>query len=530
MRGIIAALALLSATAAGAATDTGREAGQGGARTLLWGDTHLHTSYSFDAFLNGNRSADPDVAFRWAKGEPVIHPYHRARVRIGTPLDFLVVSDHAEFLGGIRDIYTDGIQAANPNLLERIAYWWAEYRIRDAIDSGEGPDYFADLLPVSEDPREAAKGWVERTTESAAPGGDVSKRNAWARITETADAHDDPGTFTALIGWEWSSIPGGANLHRIVVTDTDGATARRFEPFGSDQSPYPEDLWAFLETTRAETGAQFVAIPHNANISKGLMFAETSLRGQPVDADYARRRLEWETLVEVTQIKGDSETHPALSPDDPFADFELYPWYIQQEPEPYVPRPGDYVRSGLRTGLELEASIGVNPFRFGLIGSTDAHTGLASAEEPNFWGKMATDSIPENKVARSISGGPSGWTMAAQGLAAVWAEANTRSAIVEAFRRRETYATTGPRIRVEVFAGADLVPADAAAPAAELRDHTVPMGGELGPSDDGRPPAFVIRAARDPASASLDRIQVVKGWVDAAGESHERVFDVAWAG
>jgi hypothetical protein len=509
-------------------------AGAGGGKRLLFGDTHLHTSYSFDAFLNGTQTADPDTAYRWARGLPVVHPGNRARVRIGAPLDFLVVSDHAEFLGGIRDIYREGIQDPTGNPLRQLAYRYNEWRIRSAIDGGNGPEYFRGLLPISEDPAAAAARWAP--TASAPPGADVSLRNAWEETTRAADRHDEPGRFTALIGWEWSSTPGGANLHRIVVTDAGGATARRFLPFGSDQSPFPEDLWAWLARTSAETGARFVSIPHNSNISKGAMFGERTLRGAPIDADYARTRAEWERVVEVTQIKGDSETHPALSPDDEFADFERYGHYIQQEPEPYRAGPGDFVRSALRTGLALEARVGVNPYRFGLIGSTDAHTGLSSAEEPNFWGKFARDSVPERKQGNALAIGPTGWTMSASGLAAVWAEDNTRASIVDALRRREVYATTGPRIGVQVFGGWDFGAADLAAHdlAAAGAARGVPMGGELAPpppASGGAPaPSFLVAALKDPASANLDRIQIVKGWLGADGATHERIFDAAWSG
>lgn len=522
LAGTLVLLASLDASAAAAPE----------ARRLLWGDTHLHTSYSFDAFLNGNRTADPETAWRYARGYPVIHPYNRTRVRIGTPLDFLVVSDHAEFYGGIGDIYFDGIQDPDPNLLERLVYWWNEREIRQAIDSGEGPAYFADLLPELEDPVTAAARWVEDNA-GAPPGADLSAANAWHRMIETAQRYDEPGVFTTLVGWEWSSIPGGANLHRVVFTDADAEQARAFMPFASTDSPYPEDLWAWLEATSTRIGARFVAIPHNSNISRGTMFSDRTLRGEAMDADHARRRQRWEPVVEITQIKGDSETHPALSPEDPFADFEFYPWYIVRErTDDYVAAPADYVRGGLRTGLELEARIGVNPFRFGVIGSTDSHTALSSAEEPNFWGKMAYDSIPENKQGYSIAGGPTGWTMQAAGLAAVWAEDNTRGAILDAFQRREVYATTGPRIRVRLFAGPDFDVEDLEAPDHARRGYArgVPMGGELRADPEGRAPVFMLRAERDPASAPLDRVQIVKGWIDSDGRSHERVHDVVWSG
>jgi hypothetical protein len=502
-------------------------------RRLLWGDTHLHTSYSFDAFLNGNMSADPDVAYRYAKGLPVIHPYHRARVQIGKPLDFLVVSDHAEFLGGIRDIYYDGIQDKQANFLARLIYRYNEWRIRRAIDSGRGADFFRDLLPVSGDPRSAAATWSELAVQ-AVPGAEVSASNAWGRIVEAAEQHNDPGRFTALIGWEWSSNPGGANLHRIVVSDADAAQARHFLPFSSVDSPYPEDLWRWLEATAAETGAGFVAIPHNSNISKGFMFDTHTLRGEPIGIEYAEIRRRFEPVVEITQIKGDSETHPMLSPEDAFADFEPYEHYIQQLPEPYQAERGDFVRPALLTGLELADRIGVNPYQFGVIGSTDSHTGLASAEEPNFWGKMAFDSIPENKQVDALTRGPTGWTMSAAGLAAVWARANTREAIVDALRRREVYATTGPRIRLRLFAGWRFPDAALDDPgwAAEGYRLGVPMGAALPPRPHHPPPApeFLIVAEADPDSAFLDRIQVVKGYLGEDGVARERVHDVSWSG
>lgn len=501
-------------------------------RRLLWGDTHLHTSYSFDAFLNGNMSIDPDAAYRFARGAPVIHPYHRARVQIGQPLDFLVVSDHAEFLGGIRDIYNGGIQDEDANFLVQLIYRYNEWRIRRAIDAGEGADYFRDVLPQRGDPVVAAAHWREDVA-AAAPGAAVSGRNAWQRIVEAAERHNEPGRFTALIGWEWSSNPGGANLHRIVVTDADAARAKTFMPFSSGDSPYPEDLWRWLDATAAASGSRFVSIPHNSNISKGLMFGERTLAGEPIGSEHAALRRRFEPVAEITQIKGDSETHPALSSDDAFAGFEPYEFYIQQEPEPYQPQAGDFVRQALLTGLKLGERIGVNPFELGVIGSTDAHTGLSTAEEPNFWGKMAFDSIPENKQVDALTQGPTGWSMSAAGLAAVWATDNSREAILDALLRREVYATTGPRIRLRLFAGWEFGPADleSADWVAVGYQGGVPMGGTLTASAaDGAAPTLMIAAEADPASGHLDRIQVVKGWLDAGGEARERVYDVVWSG
>ncbi|MEM1229631.1 MAG: DUF3604 domain-containing protein [Pseudomonadota bacterium] len=497
-------------------------------RQLLWGDTHLHTSYSFDAFLNGNLTADPDAAYRYARGMPVTHPYHKARIQIDTPLDFLVISDHAEFYGGIRDIYYEGVQESNPNPLQRLAYWYAERQIRGAIDEDRGPAYFSDQLPEREDPVAAARLWAERVGDSTPPGAETSARSAWARYREIADNHNAADNFTALLGWEWSSIPGGANLHRVVVTDADGATAGGFLPLSSGESPHPDDLWRWLAETGARTGARFVAIPHNPNISKGFMFGNDTLRGEPVDADYARLQQRFEPIAEVTQIKGDSETHPSLSPDDAFADFEDYPWYIQRNPYRRAEHPaGSFIRSGLRTGLQIERRTGENPYRFGMIGSTDSHTSMASAEEPNFWGKMARDSVPGNKQGNALGSGPTGWSMQAGGLAAVWADTNSRGGIVDAFQRREVYATTGTRIALRLFAGYALSESDLER--ADLASHGyangVPMGGELASSETA--PRFLITATRDPKGANLDRIQIIKGWIDSDGETHEQVYDVA---
>lgn len=497
-------------------------------RQLLWGDTHLHTSNSFDAYLNRNLSADPDTAYRYAKGLPVIHPYHRARVQIETPLDFLVVADHAEFLGVIRHTVERGIPEEGLSPWQRIRAAIAERRMKQVIADDEGTAAFLAFLPKPMSVEDAAK----EGRQLDFPGAETMERTTWQEAIAIADAHDEPGRFTTLIGWEWSSIPAGANLHRVVFTSADAETAAKFQPYSSVQSMYPEDLWAWLDETSRATGAEFVAIPHNSNISKGYMFAETSLRGEPYTAESAGTRARWEPVVEATQIKGDSETHPSLSPDDPFADFEIYPHYIQNDPPPYEARRGDTVRDGLRRGLEIEAAVGVNPYRFGLIGSTDAHTGLASAEEPNFWGKMARDSTPETKQGGwRGDGGPTGWSMSASGLAAVWAESNTRDAILDAFRRREVYATTGPRIAVRVFGGWDFVASDAEAKPIESvgAARGVPMGAVLPPAPSGGAPSFLIHAQRDPKSANLDRVQVVKGWVDADGASHEQVFDVAWS-
>ena len=495
---------------------------------LLWGDTHLHTSNSFDAFLNGNRSVTPDDAYRFARGEPVVHAYNKTRVQLQTPLDFLVISDHAEFLGGIKDIYNEGIGLEDPSLVESLVLWYREREIREAIDSGNGQEYFSNILPKPGDPRQAARTWAIDLPPPV-PGVRVSAEKAWRELLASADHHNTPGEFTAFAGWEWSSQPGGANLHRVIVTNADEKSGSQFLPFSSVDSPYPEDLWSWLEDTEKALGTRFLAIPHNPNVSRGLMFDVQTLEGSDIDRDHAQRRMKYERVVEVTQIKGDSETHKSLSPEDDFADFETYAYYLATVKEPYVVRQGDYVRSALKNGLKLGNKIGVNPFKLGMIGSTDSHTGLATAEEPNFWGKFANDSVPENKPNNAL-GNASGWTMSASGLAAVWAKENSRESIMDAMFRREVYATTGTRIRVRLFGGWDFTDSDLANLEEAGYKKGVPMGGTLKKNKASqKPPSFMIFAAHDPLSSKLDRVQVVKGWVDDQGKTHEKIYDAFWS-
>ncbi len=496
-------------------------------RMLLWGDTHLHTNQSFDAFLNGNVSVTPDMAYRYARGEPIVAAYNRTRVQINTPLDFLVVTDHAEFLGGLRDVYYDGIQGKDVGLIDRIVYWFFEREIRTAIDAGEGANLFTDQLPISADPRVAAA--ANELANNMPPGADTSARRAWRELAGAASKHNVPGSFTAFIGWEWSSVPGGANLHRVVLSNAGMEGAAKFMPYSSVDSPYPEDLWDWLAKTSSESGVRFLAIPHNSNVSKGVMFDTRTLAGDAIDARYATKRMRWEPIVEVTQIKGDSETHEQFSPEDEFAAFEPYPFYLQGNHEPYQPAAGEYVRGALRTGLELAADVGVNPFQFGMIGSTDSHTGLSSAEEPNFWGKFATDSIPTNKADGALVNA-TGWTMAAAGLAAVWAEENTRDAIMDAMQRREVYATTGPRIRVRMFGGWQLADDHLTDIVNAGYSMGVPMGSGMPLRSAGKDvPHFLVAAERDPVTANLDRIQIIKGWRDHEGNTYEKIFNVAWS-
>lgn len=549
MRNAFASLAAIAAFAAAAAAQ------EAAPDKLLWGDTHLHTRLSVDAFFLGNPSVDADTAYRFAKGEPAIHPYHRARVQLETPLDFLAVTDHGELMGvPYRLIELED---------KRLTRTRFGARLKQLYDSGRRVEAFGLLLlatnvaDLAEDERPPKIGALEliawrigaafRVMDNVAMAqrwlasdptllDEVNQpaviAESWRANLDAADRHNEPGKFTALVGWEYTSTPDGANLHRNVITDLSGEAAKAFLPYGSTESIDPADLWAWLDETSAATGGNFVSMPHNSNVSKGRMFGELDFRNNPWTAETAGLRARWETVGEITQIKGSSETRAALSPEDDFADFEIFGSLLDSRPgadtTPTVTK-ADYIRPALMRGLEIEAKTGVNPFKLGVIGSTDAHTGFSSAEENNFMGKTALDSIPENKetgVSRV-----KGWEMSAAGLAAVWARENTREEIIAAFRRREVYASSGPRIALRFFAGYDFTPRDAEAAdiAAAGYARGEPMGGEIGPDAAGRAPRILVSARRDPKGANLDRIQIVKGWLGPDGAARETVYDVSWS-
>jgi len=487
-------------------------------RVLLFGDTHLHTRLSGDAYSMGNTTISPDDSYRYAKGYPVLHPASKARVRINKPLDFLVVSDHAEYMGLMNVIDAD------PDALAKseIGRW-----LIDNHRNGKDQQSFVRLGSSLNNNKPIPELYTPEF-----------RRPVWDQIVDAADRNNEPGKFTALIGWEWSSVPNGSNLHRVVLTPDGADKARRMLPFSSLDDNRPEELWKWLSETSKSLGMRFVAIPHNSNLSTGLMFPEIMSDGAPITAEYADARSRWEPVAEILQIKGSSETHPLLAPEDEFAGHEIYEFLIDftGNAGSASAQKGDFWRHALSRGLEIEGRTGANPYKVGAIGSTDSHTGLSTVEESNFHGKFGYDAIPANKfraiaTAKDRNALRRGVDYAAQGLAAVWADENTRDGLYEAFMRKETYATSGPRIELRFFGGWGFRDRDAKAKdlAAVGYRNGVPMGGDLASAPKGTAPAFLVRAAHDPGSAYLDRIQIIKGWTDASGAAHEKIYNVALA-
>jgi hypothetical protein len=486
---------------------------------VFWGDTHLHTSYSTDAGMIGNRLG-PDEALRFAQGEKVISS-SGTPARLIRPLDFLVVADHAENLG-----LAPMIEESNPDLLKDP---WGK-KVYDLVKSGKPWDAYAawaeEGMAVGKDPM---------------PNPDLA-RSMWSRIVDAVDKHNQPGVFTAFHGFEWTSSPDARNLHRNVIFRDGKDEAMQIIPLSNYDTTDPEELWKWMAEYEAKTGGRALAIPHGGNLSNGAMFDVETRSGKPIDADYAKNRMRWEPIYEVTQIKGDGEAHPLLSPNDEFADY--YNWdkgdfgYNAKTPEML---PGEYGRSGLKRGLELEAKVGVNPYKFGMIGATDSHTSLASTREENFFGKFSgvepgtgeiryddvvvTDRRPDNNGELTIRH----WESTASGLAGVWARENTREAIWDAMARKEVYATTGTRMLVRVFAGWDFEADEVHRPDFAKQGYArgVPMGGDLSNAPQGKAPKFMVRALRDADGANLDRVQIVKGWLNEDGKSEEKIYDIA---
>jgi hypothetical protein len=489
---------------------------------VFWGDTHLHTSNSLDARAFG-AILDPEQAYRFARGEEVTTSHGR-RVKLSRPLDWLVVADHSDGMGAMNEIISGNLALMRD---PKVRDWNERLNKGGETAMGATMEVIESFAGVSGEPMPSVV------------LDDRFVQTVWDENLETAEAFNDPGRFTAIIGYEWTSTEGGNNLHRNVLYRDGIRRAEQMLPYTAAESFNPEDLWTWMETYEKETGGRVLALAHNGNVSNGIMFpVETNpATGQPLSGDYAKRRAKWEPLYEATQIKGDGEAHPFLSPNDEFADYETWD-KANLGPVPKKPDmlQYEYAREALKNGLKLEAELGKNPYKFGMVGSTDSHTGLATAEENNFFGKHSGVE-PEPDRWKHLVGefGPTkifGWEMAASGYAAVWAEANTRKAIFDAMERKEVYATTGPRITVRFYGGWDFAEDDARSrlPAVIGYSKGVPMGGDLGIPPDGKAPTFLVGALKDAYSGNLDRIQIVKGWVDAKGETHEKVYDVAWSG
>ena len=487
----------------------------------LFGDTHLHTSFSMDAGAFGCRLGPRD-AYRFARGEEITASNGQP-AKLSRPLDFLVVADHSDGFGFFPQLMSgDQELLATPQGRK----WY------DQIKSGHGAEAAMDII-VSFGQGRMPQGFPLPGTRAY--------RSAWQATINAAEEFNDPGHFTAFIGFEWTSNTGGNNLHRNILFRENGAKASLVEPFttmaplGSDN---PEDLWKWMTATEQKTGSEVLAIAHNGNLSNGRMFPIVEAFGKKIDREYVETRNKWERLYEVTQTKGTGEAHPYLSPNDEFANFEIWD---KGNLDGSVAKSKDmlefeYARSALKNGLKLEAVLGVNPYKFGLVGSSDAHTGLTAMEEDNFFGKTTPQEPSPERLTKTFINNPKtgvtimDWEVSASGYAAVWATENTRAAIFDAMQRRETYATTGPRMTVRFFGGWDFERADATnrMPAAIGYSKGVPMGGDLRDAPTGKSPTFLVAALKDPIGANLDRIQVVKGWLDARGEVHEQVYDVVW--
>jgi hypothetical protein len=484
----------------------------------LWGDQHLHTEISVDAGTMVRISQDD--AYRFAKGE-TIRSTTGTRAKLSRPLDWLVIADHAEMYG-----LMPALLSGDPELLaiDQAKAWY------DVLTTNDPEKMFATAMEIV-----AALSLPEPPFDTKA-----LVRSAWRDYAALADSHNDPGTFSAIIGYEYTTR-GGFNLHRNVLFRGDADVATQTVPFSQFDSQNPEDLWKALNAFKDETGSSVLAIPHNGNLSNGLMFSVETYDGDPLTKELAQLRAEIEPLVEVTQIKGDGEAHPFLSPDDEFADFET--WDKSNLDGTAVKETEmlqyEYARSAYKTGLQLEKELGVNPYKFGMAAGTDAHTGLAAVEENNFFGKHPGVEPDPNRYKHVVIESPMdenltvfGWQMAAGGYTAVWAKENTRESIFDAMMRKETYATTGPRITARFFGGWDFTQADALTrePASLGYIKGVSMGGDIRSAPEGKAPSFLVAALRDPYSGNLDRIQIVKGWMDANGETHEKVHEVVWSG
>jgi hypothetical protein len=535
-------------------------------QNVYFGDAHVHTNMSLDAAAWG-ASQDPAGAYRYARGEEVTS-FKGWKTQLTRPLDWLVIADHSDGYD-----FTNRLAAGDPWITnEELGRRWY-----DLLQQGGGEEarrIVADEIIKTLGGSEGSP-WDLADPMMLGPG--------WEQTVAAAEKYNDPGQFTAFIAYEWSSAPGGDNLHRVVIYRDDGDKTSQVLPLTMSQTRNPEDLWEYLQAYEDKTGGQVLAIPHNGNWSSGRMFEMTKFNGRAMDRSYAETRMRWEPVYETTQIKGDGEAHPFLSPDDEFADYET--WDVGNldftKRVTTAMLPGSYARSALKRGLELEAKLGVNPFRFGLAGAGDSHTGLPGQEEAQFMGKSASSEPDAERwktpFRTSEIGTQPGWSEVASGLTGIWATENTRAALFDALKRKEVYATTGTRIKVRMFGGWHFKSGDD-----QRGDYVaygyangVPMGGELhgdphaaavreafragktaksntlsflgyGENASGddpgmtyigmaveiarqrTSPTFLVAAQKDPIGGNLDRVQMIKGWRDTDGKLHEKVYDIVW--
>lgn len=481
---------------------------------LYWGDLHLHTALSADAFAMGGRTL-PEDAYRFARGEAVVAG-NGMSLRPRHTLDFLAITDHAEYLSVHQLLANDD---------SRLSDWplGAQWRaLLTAGKYGELTMAFADAF-INPKPEQRLAEAVELAL--------------WRDVVATADRFNEPHLFTALVGYEWTSTVTGDNLHRVVLYKEGAGKADTTPPFSTLDSNDPEKLWRALAHYERQTGGEVLAIPHNSNVSNGRMFATTTLSGAPLTREYAEQRARWEPLLEVTQVKGDSETHPLLSPKDRYANFER--WDEGNINMTTLKAPGmiagEYARAALKSGLGYQHDLGANPYQFGLIGSSDSHTGYSAVAEDNFFGKFQSSEPSAERMFTKMAGVLNdNWRLSASGLTAVWAQENTRTALFDALRRREVYGTTGSRIRLRFFAGSNFTDDDLSSPQASDIGYQkgVPMGGVLHADAiaAGRGLCFLVWAMKEPDGADLHALQVVKGWRDLNGEQFEHVYDIALAG
>jgi hypothetical protein len=487
----------------------------------FFGDTHVHTATSFDAGAFGT-TLGPDDAYRFARGEEVISNSGQP-AKLSRPLDFLVVTDHSDNMG----VFPDLMAGKHELLTNETGRKWY-----DMVKAGQGAEVgieaffllFQGKYPEALQYNPGSRGF----------------RRTWDANIAAAERYNDPGRFSAFIGYEWSASANGNNLHRNIIFRDGADKASQVEPIVTNPptgNPDPSFLWQWMEDYEKKTGGSLLAIAHNGNLSNGLMFPLVETFEKALDPEYVKTRARWERLIEVTQTKGTSEAHPFLSPTDEFADFELWDQgnldlSTAKNEQMYK---YEYAREALKNGMVLEQKLGANPYKFGMIGSTDTHTALSSAEDDNFFGKMPTAEPSAERLTnvftRNKKTGLSymDWQVSASGRAAVWAKENTRESIFDAMDRKETYATTGPRMVVRFFGGFEFEPGDAndRMPARIGYEKGVPMGADLPNNEDGKSPTFLVAALKDPIGANLDRIQVIKGWVDEDGKTQERIHDVA---